>query len=143
MFKHVLGIIVLCISATAHAQSGQAPFCAVFSYGTQCLYYNAQSCRQAAGTQGVCTANPNGAQGQGYSGGYTGAVNDASLRVLQDAQTQQIQLQTLQMQQEQRLRVLQMLLAAPAQCMPILLNENVPHAQAEEICRNVQAKLQK
>ncbi len=34
-----------------------APFCAVFSFGRQCYYFDVQSCRQAAGTSGICTAN--------------------------------------------------------------------------------------
>jgi len=34
-----------------------APYCAVFSWGKQCYYYNYDSCVQAAGTQGACTIN--------------------------------------------------------------------------------------
>ncbi len=34
-----------------------APFCTVFSYGQQCYYYDWNSCRQAAGSQGACVIN--------------------------------------------------------------------------------------
>lgn len=34
-----------------------APFCAVFSYGKHCYYYNYQSCLQAVGSQGACVIN--------------------------------------------------------------------------------------
>lgn len=34
-----------------------APFCAVFSYGSQCFYYDMNSCRQAAGDSGACIIN--------------------------------------------------------------------------------------
>jgi hypothetical protein len=37
----------------AHA----APYCAVFSYGKQCYYYDWKSCQQAAGSQGACVIN--------------------------------------------------------------------------------------
>lgn len=36
-----------------------APFCVVTGSGTNCWYYDAQSCRQAAGTAGACVVNPN------------------------------------------------------------------------------------
>lgn len=37
-----------------------APFCVVASYGTQCYYYDAQSCREAAAAaDAVCAVNPN------------------------------------------------------------------------------------
>ena len=35
-----------------------APFCAVTGVGTNCWYYDVQSCRQAAGPGGACVANP-------------------------------------------------------------------------------------
>jgi len=35
-----------------------APFCAVTGAGTNCWYYDVQSCRQAAGPGGACVANP-------------------------------------------------------------------------------------
>ena len=34
-----------------------APYCAVFSYGRQCYYYDWNTCVQAAGTQGACVIN--------------------------------------------------------------------------------------
>ena len=37
--------------------SEAAPFCAVFSFGRQCYYYDMNSCQQAAGTQGACVIN--------------------------------------------------------------------------------------
>ena len=48
-----------------------APFCAVFSWGDQCFYYDAQSCRQAAGASGACIVNPNrgGQQGNQFGSG--------------------------------------------------------------------------
>lgn len=38
---------------------GAAPFCAVTSAGTNCWYFDAQSCRQAAGPSGACVVNQN------------------------------------------------------------------------------------
>ena len=34
-----------------------APYCAVFSFGTQCYYYDWSSCQRAAGDQGACVIN--------------------------------------------------------------------------------------
>lgn len=34
-----------------------APFCAVFSYGKQCFYFDMDSCRRAAGDSGACVIN--------------------------------------------------------------------------------------
>jgi hypothetical protein len=34
-----------------------APYCAVFSYGQQCYYYDWTSCQRAAGDQGACVIN--------------------------------------------------------------------------------------
>lgn len=42
-----------------------APFCAVTGSGTNCWYYDAQSCRQAAGTGGACVVNPSEVQFEG------------------------------------------------------------------------------
>lgn len=49
----ILGILVYSASFPVLA----APFCTVFSWGKQCLYYDYQSCAQAAGTVGTCIAN--------------------------------------------------------------------------------------
>lgn len=42
-----------------------APFCVVTGSGTNCWYYDAQSCRQAAGTTGACVVNSNEMQSVG------------------------------------------------------------------------------
>lgn len=34
-----------------------APFCAVFSFGKQCYYYDMNDCRRAAGRDGMCVVN--------------------------------------------------------------------------------------
>jgi len=34
-----------------------APFCAVYSYGRQCFYFDMDSCRRAAGDAGACVIN--------------------------------------------------------------------------------------
>lgn len=34
-----------------------APYCAVFSWGEQCHYFDYKACLQAAGTQGACVIN--------------------------------------------------------------------------------------
>ena len=39
-----------------------APFCAVTGGGTDCAYYDALSCQQAAGPSGACVVNPNEVQ---------------------------------------------------------------------------------
>lgn len=44
-----------------------APFCVVTGAGTNCWYYDAQSCRQAAGTTGACVVNANEMQPDGPS----------------------------------------------------------------------------
>ncbi|HEU0189511.1 MAG TPA: hypothetical protein VFQ97_05885 [Gallionella sp.] len=49
----ILLAVLLFVSTSVFA----APFCAVFSYGKQCYYYDINSCRQAAGTQGACVVN--------------------------------------------------------------------------------------
>lgn len=53
--KARLGILILSLSITPLAHA--APFCAVFSYGKQCFYYDYNSCLQAAGSQGACVVN--------------------------------------------------------------------------------------
>lgn len=50
-----LAFFVLSSSLTTFVMA--APYCAVFSWGKQCYYYNYNSCRQAAGTQGACIIN--------------------------------------------------------------------------------------
>ena len=37
--------------------SYSAPFCAVFSHGKQCNFYNYNQCMQAAGDRGTCVTN--------------------------------------------------------------------------------------
>lgn len=44
-----------------------APYCAVFSFGTQCFYFDWKSCQQAAGSQGACVINQ--AEAKAPSGG--------------------------------------------------------------------------
>jgi hypothetical protein len=50
-----LAIAVAMILPSAGALA--APFCAVFSYGRQCFYFNMESCLQAAGDSGACVVN--------------------------------------------------------------------------------------
>lgn len=46
--------------ARSQAPSSGAPFCVVHSFGTQCYYYNADACRDAAQSSGgACVVNPN------------------------------------------------------------------------------------
>jgi len=45
-----------------------APFCVVTGSGTNCSYYDAQSCRQAAGATGACVVNQNETQSGQRSG---------------------------------------------------------------------------
>ena len=40
-----------------HRGSGGAVLRGFFFFGRQCYYFDVQSCRQAAGTSGICTAN--------------------------------------------------------------------------------------
>ena len=51
--KNFILAVLLFASTAAFA----APFCAVFSYGTQCYYYDMDSCRSAAGNLGACITN--------------------------------------------------------------------------------------
>lgn len=47
--------------------AGAAPFCVVTAAGTNCWYYDAQSCRQAAGPSGACVVNQNEVRPDGGS----------------------------------------------------------------------------
>lgn len=49
--------IALFILISAASATMAAPYCAVFSYGTQCFYFDWKSCQQAAGSQGACVIN--------------------------------------------------------------------------------------
>ena len=51
--KAIAFFILMYAASTAFA----APYCAVFSYGKQCYYYDWSTCQQAAGTQGACVIN--------------------------------------------------------------------------------------
>lgn len=51
--KKILLVVSLFCSTSLFA----SPFCAVFSYGKQCYYYDMDSCRQAAGESGACVIN--------------------------------------------------------------------------------------
>ena len=50
-------IIMFFMLTFAASNSFAAPFCAVFSYGKQCYYYDWDSCELAAGSQGACVIN--------------------------------------------------------------------------------------
>lgn len=62
--KNSLLAILLFYSTSVFA----APFCAVFSFGTQCYYYNMNECRRAAGSQGACIINQEEVQQPSGSG---------------------------------------------------------------------------
>src|SRR5260221_4353065 len=47
----------LIASVATSSDAFAAPFCAVFSYGRQCFYFDMNSCRQAAGNSGACVIN--------------------------------------------------------------------------------------
>src|SRR5215469_16357857 len=47
----------LALAALISSEAGAAPFCAVFSFGKQCWYYDMDSCEQVAGTSGACVVN--------------------------------------------------------------------------------------
>jgi len=65
-FKILIAAILLSLSFTDIAFA--APFCVVTSYGENCWYYDANSCRQAASsTNGACVINNQ--QAQAPSGG--------------------------------------------------------------------------
>lgn len=51
--KRIVFAVLLFASTSVFA----APFCAVFSYGAKCDYYDMDSCRRAAGSQGGCIIN--------------------------------------------------------------------------------------
>ena len=55
-------------AAAGSTISEAAPFCAVFSFGRQCYYYDMNTCRQAAGTQGACVVNQEEMQAPSASG---------------------------------------------------------------------------
>ena len=45
------------LAAGVALPASAAPFCAVFSFGSQCWYYTLQSCEEAAGSAGACVVN--------------------------------------------------------------------------------------
>lgn len=49
--------IVLFILTFATSPTFAAPYCAVFSYGKQCQYYDWDSCQRAVGNEGACVIN--------------------------------------------------------------------------------------
>lgn len=51
--KTILHAVLILYSGSVFS----APFCVVTNWGTNCYYYNMESCRQAAGTQGACIIN--------------------------------------------------------------------------------------
>jgi hypothetical protein len=51
--KATMSFMLMIAATITHA----APYCAVFSYGKQCYYYDWNSCEQAAGSQGACVIN--------------------------------------------------------------------------------------
>lgn len=53
------GNLAIALACLLPASVVAAPFCVVTGSGTNCFYYDAQSCRQAAGTTGACVVNPN------------------------------------------------------------------------------------
>lgn len=59
MSKQTVLLLQLLVFSSAVAA---APFCAVTGVGSNCWYYDVQSCRQAAGPSGACTVNPNEAK---------------------------------------------------------------------------------
>jgi outer membrane protein assembly factor BamE (lipoprotein component of BamABCDE complex) len=62
--RNTLLVLLLLIST----QVFSAPFCVVNSYGTNCWYYDMNSCRQAAGNQGACIVNQQEVQQPASSG---------------------------------------------------------------------------
>jgi hypothetical protein len=50
----LLTLVVAILPSTA---TFAAPFCAVFWFSRQCLYYNVESCQRAAGNSGACVIN--------------------------------------------------------------------------------------
>jgi hypothetical protein len=52
--------LVVLQSVTSEAMAG--PFCAVFSWGKECYFFDMESCEQAAGTAGACIVNQDEAQ---------------------------------------------------------------------------------
>lgn len=50
-------VIALFMLTLAASTTFAAPYCAVFSYGKQCYYYDYNACTQAAGSQGACVIN--------------------------------------------------------------------------------------
>ena len=48
---------IIAIASCTSSAAFSAPFCAVFSFGRQCYYYDLRTCQQAAGTSGACVIN--------------------------------------------------------------------------------------
>ncbi len=57
MITFVRFLIAAASVTAALSVASAAPFCAVFSYGKQCFYYDYNSCMQAAGGAGACVIN--------------------------------------------------------------------------------------
>ncbi len=55
--KSFIKIIISSLFIITSNQVLAAPYCAVFSYGEQCFYYDWNSCQRAAGNSGACVIN--------------------------------------------------------------------------------------
>ncbi len=55
--KKIIIFFMLLLSAINNSFS--APYCAVFSWGKQCYYYDWNSCQSSAGNDGACVINQN------------------------------------------------------------------------------------
>jgi hypothetical protein len=81
--KIAASALLLC--ATGHTFA--APFCAIFSHGKQCYYYDWDACRQAAGRQGACVINPDEAKAPSGDAPFCVVSSYATQCIYYDAQS--------------------------------------------------------
>ena len=79
--------IALFILMLAASTTFAAPYCAVFSYGTQCYYSDWNSCQQAAGSQGACVINQEEAKAPSGGAPFCGVASYGAQCFYYDAQS--------------------------------------------------------
>lgn len=64
-----------------------APFCTVFSYGKNCIYYDYNSCLQASGSSGACIVNQDEVRTTSNGGPFCVVASYGTQCIYYDAQS--------------------------------------------------------
>lgn len=86
--KYVCNTLVIALAFLFTTGSAiAAPYCAVFSYGQQCYYYDWNSCQQAAGSSGACVINQDEAKAPSGSAPFCVVASYGTQCYYHDAQS--------------------------------------------------------